>query len=446
MDSLRQLLATDSSLTATAEIEIRIALSEALTGPDPTEALKTLEGAYLLSQELEKPAHRAAIAFRLGSLRFRLAQYETALGDLQEATAYFEKTEDWDMLGKIYNRTGTIYQALNDYPLSRKYFGLSLGFHRRMKDTSRIIALYNNLGITLYKEGRYKTALEFYRKALQLNEKHNPQTPLAQILTNTGSLHGELKEYDRAREYLLEALEVYQKTQNQDGIVFAKEGLGLIQMDQDSLEKAMATFEEVQQRLEQFPRPYMTLYNQMDRGICQRKLGNPETALALHQEALPALEKMGDKQLHTACLEQVGRDLIALNRPSEAIKALQQGLTYALEINDKLLERDLHEALAKAYEATQKTSRAAYHSARHTHMEDSLEQIAQELVPLQIQTQSEFENDKQRQEAQALSAEKEAEEVANKRETILLIVIGVIAVLLLLYGFLFYRNKNRRSS
>ncbi len=157
----------------------------------------------------EKNITEQALALNLTGL------YELVSGLNYSALNYFfralklaKKSDNKELMLKLYNNIGVVYIDLSDYEKAEKYLDLALHDNNDINMQGNI---FNNLGLINHNVSRYDKALVNYKKALEVYKKSNDTIGIATAIGNMGRIYREKEDYDNAVTFLHKSRKLYCK-------------------------------------------------------------------------------------------------------------------------------------------------------------------------------------------------------------------------------------------
>jgi len=183
---------------------------------------KTGEQAWKLFEQIDDKDGVAAVMMMMGSNYRSLGELELALKSLLEGCQILAKTNRYQafrsyglyMLGGIYAETKQYDEALLDFGECEKVV-MNLG----KGNENMLSRIYNGIGVVYQCQKRYALALEYLNRSLKLTEEINSLPVKARALTDLGSYYFEMGDYVAASEYQQRALKIRTEENIQSGAV-----------------------------------------------------------------------------------------------------------------------------------------------------------------------------------------------------------------------------------
>ena len=172
---------------------------------NPTKALRYLQDALSLAEEINYQIGIAEVKHTFGLIQFYLGDYEIALTNYLEALEIRETLKDEIGLGRSCNNIGVLYLELGELNFAEKYYNRSLIYRRTAKDSIGMVYSYNNLGDVYFKQKKIKKAITNYNIGLRITESvHTPKAKaftlerLANLYETQGEFRNALENYEEA--------------------------------------------------------------------------------------------------------------------------------------------------------------------------------------------------------------------------------------------------------
>ena len=262
------------------------------------------------------------------------------LGDFSKAKEHHlreqfeaEKLDDKELIGKANCRLGTDYYCLNNFLEGKKCHKIHRDNALEMEDMKELGIAYGNIGIGFRKIGKFQKAKDCHKEELEIARRTRDKAGEVKSLLNLGSVYRGLRRFGDAKCF------------HQEGFELAKEMSEKVVCG-DALYKLGRDFECGGSHLEKAVKNYqesVDCYNEV-RGSLK---GEDNWAISFrdsHQKAYTAL----------------WRTLLRLDRPYEALSAVEQGKAQALvdllHLRHGVQKPDLPEEIIQSYTAPGKIS------------------------------------------------------------------------------------------
>lgn len=277
IDSLLQVIC-DGIVSDSLLMEVHFDISRQYRMHKPSKALHYAQNALVLAKKLEYELITAYALTETAYLKWRLSQFDEALGKLADATDIFlrhndisgyarvlntrgaiysekghavkaledffsalKKLEDIDSIartGAILNNIAMIYQWQDDYKMAEKYHLRSLAVREKYDDETGIAFSLNNLGVISQTKGDFAEALVFFQQSLAIRQALNDNRGIASVKRNMGSMYFEQQNYEKALQYYGIARDRYEDAEDLSGIIQTDHFLGRVYLEKGELELA----------------------------------------------------------------------------------------------------------------------------------------------------------------------------------------------------------------
>lgn len=184
---------------------------QAYTQEGPAAALPQFEQALTTYQTANDQRNEAVTLGYLANCHRRLGNLNQALDLARRALAMKERLGDRGEIGKTHNQLGLIYWDLADYPSAIKELEEAIGTGKSLRDAQLEGSALNNLGLVFDERGDYQRSLQQYQRALQLHRSSHFERGEGDALGNIGGVYLLLGRFREALEYYQQALAISQR-------------------------------------------------------------------------------------------------------------------------------------------------------------------------------------------------------------------------------------------
>ena len=200
-----------------------------------------------LSLYAQTPAQQIQTLDSLGRLQWKQASYHTALSYYMKAFAMAQKTKDEAKEAHLLNYIGIIYENKGDYDSAFKHHFHALRLREKLNDKQGIAKSYVNIGIAYAASGQTEKGLNYYRKALQASKEGSVINKRLEThaFYHISTAYRRLKKHDSATLFAQKALFLAKEIKEEDIIIDAQNGLGLIATEQKDYAKGREYFQKV---------------------------------------------------------------------------------------------------------------------------------------------------------------------------------------------------------
>lgn len=327
-----------------------------------------------------------------------------------------------------------LYQA--DYDSALFYFEMSLERTLRLHDSVQMIRNYSNIGIINYYQAHYDEAIDNFIKAANIGEEINSNN-LASFYSNIGSIFEHVKDFPQAKKYNLLSI----KNQEPGGQVsYAPAKLIDIHYNMEAYDSALRYAEKAvaYYRERDFDMGLASSYRYQAKTLM--KLDRLSEAEALfHQSAdIYRDRKMNDELAYSYILMadlaiQQDQYHAALQTAEEALKA---STTHATRISVNDLRHRAYQKLGDFQSALSAHEELVF-------LQDSIEDAEESNRVNELLTQ--YETEKKEAQIASLEQQNQIQELQIGQQRIWLYAGLVIGALLLILGWIAYRQLKLRK-
>jgi len=309
------------------------------------------------------------------------------------------KQKDLVILGGIYNATGNLYNFQGDHEQALKFYYKALDFSVRNQDLFSQARIHANIGGVFNSSGRYKQSLSILFKGEKIAFKAEEPSVLGDIYNNISINYQALDSFDLAVDYAYKAMESYRAAGDK-----VYEALVLTNASAYLLEK-----------------------DSMD--LISSKKALDKSRVILDSIDAPAIELNYYKHLAYYHLYNKTYD--------EAEKAAKECINYIKIFHDGKSEGQINQVLYKIYKEQGDNKKALAFYERFVEVQDSFvfNKNKEQLLELEAKYQS-----TKKDEEIAIQTLKIRKSNYQRNQA----YVGGLG-LLLLGGFLFYRNRKNRK-
>jgi tetratricopeptide (TPR) repeat protein len=326
------------------------------------EALALYEAVKVKRERALGPDHPqvAAILINIGNLYLRQGKYAEALDQYERSLAIYRAVfgdDHPDLFGAHYSKGhALLYQARYGEALESYGRALALREAALGPDNPNLAGVLNNMGVAHEYRGELEEAYVLYSRSLELKRAQNPDHPsVANSEANLGSLMSSLGRYDEALAHHERALAIRTAKHSEPhaDVANSLDRTGSVYRSMGRLDEAMDYHKRARETYvaalgADHPEVAVTLLNI---GRVHSARGEHAKALAVFRESASIrASKLGEDHPNThASRTAMGRALVELNRPGEAVEVLEATRTQLLATNaDQSVLVDTEFSLARA--------------------------------------------------------------------------------------------------
>lgn len=375
---------------------------------------------------------------------------EEGYKNLDSALKYSEMAEnialelsDDTILGNVYNDLSISYFIVGDFNKTLEYGDKSLYHRKKTGDSLAIASAYSKLGMGHQELGNLKDATYYYGLASEIFVHNNEKIKAAQIKNNMANI---LERNDQKGEALIqmrEASSILWELKDTARYLVTKANHG------DLLRKLGRNKESIQELKKLLPMAHKSFYPDFDGqlyqsiGMAHFRNGDTSIALDYYTKARTIYERTNSKTGLVLMHGNIGTILFDQGKFKEAEREFLAGLPYLKESGSYFHQKLLYEGLYKVNKQKGNATKAFEYSELYHQAKDSIYSETQQKELLSLQKKFETE-EKNRKIAEQKSELVKKESEANKK-TVIYSISAIMAILLLLFGLLFFRNFKRKK-
>lgn len=398
------------------------------------DALYTLAAHYVsrnLSQSVDYAEQAIALSKQMESIEFE----NTALGILA--------------IGRYYQ--GNYEEALDNWLASIELLIIredqepdSLARLNLMKARAQLL---NNAGAAYKNLGQYDEAIEYYQQNLQIQEQLGNLYSMAQSKANIANVYFAFElDYDKVLEYYNESLEDLNKhlIHNPDD----QQGKQLLAGIYLNIGIACKEIENDDMAIENFQRA-LDMFTELDNkagianalnsiGLVYLAAGSYQEALDASMNALEVYREIGQRKEEAGALKNIGHIYYKWKRYSEALSYMNQSLKLSREMNLKREMFDVYKDMSNVYRDIGDYRQALQNYELYNVLKDS--SIREENLQAISELETKYNTERVERENSELNFKNQLQEAGLKRQRIILFSVIGIAMIILGFGFITYRQ------
>ncbi len=149
----------------------------------------------------------ARINLNIGVLLSKTENNYDAIKYYWEAAKIYEKLNDRQGLGKVYQNTGQTFETLDLPDSAFYYYELAINAFEPLGNKELLAGVYENIGVIYNQESTPEYALDYLLRASAIFEDTKNERALANLYNNIGESYFYLEQYNSAISYFRESLE-----------------------------------------------------------------------------------------------------------------------------------------------------------------------------------------------------------------------------------------------
>ncbi len=360
---------------------------------------------------------------------------QLALKYLQEEIALQKITKNSSKLAVANSQIGWCYIAEVEQPQKAEiYLETSLKLAKEIKDSVRIGVALTFLGFMNQRETHYKKAMDFYFKSLKYKTAINYPNRLGFTYNLIGETYNLQEQYDKSLEFHFKALNERKKIPN-GHIAHSYQNIGKVYLNLKQYDKAISYYQKALKiRLQEKNNKHIAMcYNGL--GNANLKLDNTIVAISFFKKSVIITDSLQASYIQSNALKGLAKSYLKTNDLVTAKQYVSQILQIAGKHKYRDHRKDGYKILSDIYLADQDQKNAFFYYQKYVSLKDS-------LINLKTFTQiAELEGiyNTEKKELEIISLKQQ-----QRYKT--LTTYAIVVVIILLLGFLWYRNFKRKSN
>ncbi|TVP45518.1 MAG: tetratricopeptide repeat protein [Gemmatimonadales bacterium] len=363
------------------------------------EAVGALARAIVHFETRGEPGEVAEARLQRGMTYWALAEYESALLDLEESRRIWTELGDARSIGRAWNNLGVVHYQRGNYELALEAYLQSLQFRQDAGDGQGEAIVLANIGLTYQDWGQYETARDAVARSISLADAHAEPWVRGYVRQIQGRILLTLGELDAAEESFSAALPFYDEDQQWETLA----GLSMVHI----------------------------------------RRGRPELAIPILEGILEGALDVGQPRREARAHLHLGEASRAAGRPDEALVHLEAGLDVARRWEQRTLALSFLSELAEVHEARGAPVEALAALRAHEALRDSIfsQGTGQQIVAMQTR----IETERQERENLRLVEEQLVQAAVIRRQQLMVALgAGILSIAAILVGLLALVNREGR--
>lgn len=366
--------------------------------------------------------------------------------DIKKSVFYFEEAAKKSLKNKDYHyyqtaKSWIIQVYLNEGRLAEAEKNMNVLFAEVNKHSNdaEYDKLYFTKGILNYRKGFLNQAIESYLKADNFLVKKYPDSKIfrSSIINNIAQVYKELKNYDKAKYYVNLAFDLVSKTKDSLNLMNITLHKGVIETDFKHFDKAIPYLNSSYKYFKLRFQPELFASSAFYLGIVNYEKSNYDSSRKYLIEAKELYEGNDDYGL-SQILSYLALIEASKGNAEMAIKNIDDAKKLLIKDKASPVYLELLTAEVKVYEKLERTD-LAFKSLK---IKDSFDLILKNKTNVSAlnEVEAKYQNEKKEQQIKLLSAQNE---LAQKQKYIYIGLLGLLGLLAIIGGSLFYGYRNR---
>jgi tetratricopeptide (TPR) repeat protein len=326
----------------------------------------------------------------------------------------------------------------------------ALGYYQKAQeillqihDTVGIIHTYNNMGIVYNNNGNYQQSVHNYSHALEMARSQHNTEMMAFSINNLAIVYYEWQQFPLAMEYYDQSLALIRQLGDSAKIAVLLNNIGELYVETGKQEEALKNFNEALNISQKCKSPKTTMNAHLNIGDYYLSMRKFSDAQSNYYKALEIGEANDYPLGIVGANIKLAHVLLETATPDEALPLATDGLTMALKLQNQKLIIDARHILYLIYQKKGDFRESLNHFVAYTELQDTLFNQTSRKEIARLRT--EYETDKKEKEIVLLNQDKAIQQLEISRQKSLRIYTTLLAVLMLLAGYLMYNRYRLRQ-
>jgi len=357
-------------------------------------------------------------------------------------------------LGAVFNRMHSYDSSMHYTLMAIDEYNLMLIEDEYPKEfcLGKLAALKDQMGKQLFRQGDYESAIEYMYDGLRDYESIERYTKSANIHLNIGSIYYFNKDYDKAFTEYKKCIELSKGVKKGNLLNNAYTNIGSIYLSKKEYDSALYYFNKtLALKLEKSKYSVSVAGLYSNKGIIYKHLQQYDTALSYFNKALEIQKKIDYKFGEAKTKANIGLTYVEMGNYSLGQKYLLDALSFTKTQKMGESTKEIYLGLYAIYNKKGNFKESLKYYQLYVTYKDSINsvEVSKKINEYKEQYEAEkkdreIEQLQQENQVQVLTAEKQIAE--NKRQKVIAISLGTLAVLLILIIIAIQRYFKFRQS
>ncbi|KKL18814.1 hypothetical protein LCGC14_2471760, partial [marine sediment metagenome] len=300
--------------------------------------------------------------------------------------------------------------------------------------------------------GEYDKAIEYYQENLKIQEAAGNLIKMAWARTNIANVYFAFEiDFELALEYYQVSLDLF-LTHNEEkpedvlgimGLAQTYMNMGIVYKELDSIDNALDNFSTALQYFENLDNSAGIAATQRNLGSVYMEEGNFREALEAVQASLDYYHEIGQLKEEAEDLKNLGKIHYHMQNYSQALEYMNQSLVISRELDLKREMFDVYRDKSNVYRDMGNFRPALENYELYTVLKDS--SIREENLNQISELETKYQTERVERENVLLNTQNELQEAQVKRQRIFLFSVIGISIIILVFGFVVYRQYQEKK-
>lgn len=227
-------------------------------------------------------------------------------------------------LARALDITGSSFWVVGDYESALKYYQLSAGESRKVKDSVGLSSIYHNIGEVYKKLGDYNQSIDFLNQSLLYY--HKDRVHYGITLYNIGEAYLFKKEYNIASKYFEQSMASGINDKDNRTIAYSYHGLGIIESEKKNYKGALDYFIKAEKMWIAQGEKRSLIQTYVDFSDVYVQLGHLQNALVYLDKASKLATQIHAPDLQLINYKKISELLASQGNSNKALEVLQKHL------------------------------------------------------------------------------------------------------------------------
>ncbi|WP_460218079.1 tetratricopeptide repeat-containing sensor histidine kinase [Psychroserpens sp. MEBiC05023] len=378
------------------------------------------------------------------SWEYKNSNADSALFYGKKALKIAESIKDDKAIASAYNSIASSYEALSQLDMALDFHQKSLDIKTQIKDTIGIANTLNNLGIIYDTKGNYTKALESYFNALRIYEDYSTEfQKVPMVYVNIGIVYKKQKAYDKVLEYYKKALEIYEENDYFVGVAITTGNVGSVLLNLERYEESINYSLKAEQLYDSLGYSRYMPYMRVNIAIAKDSLKQYGSAKKDYLSSINAFTKDNNLYELSNAKVNLAHNYISSNDFLKAKKELEEAIDITRHNDFKEIEIKALKQLSVVGAAIGDYKDAFKYLSAYTIEKDSV--FETEKTRTVFELEKKYQTEKKEKEILSQRADLAEKELNISKKNTQLMILGVLAAILSLLGYLFYNQQKLKN-
>ncbi len=411
-------------------------------------ALSKYKAAFQKFKDVESEYKMGEANYELGALFFGRSMYTETLEAWKLALKNKETANDKQGISDVCNALGVFYNRLNEYDKVLLFYKRSLVISKEIGDERGIGRTYNNLGKVSQDRGDLLKALEYYQKSLNIKKKLDDKRGMSYTYYNIALVHKQQDSFELALEYIEKGLKINEELQNKENLGYLYSLLGGLHESKGEYDKALIAYNESLKIREELQDQSNIASSYQAFASIYLKLKEYEKGISYIHKSIKIIKVLGEKSQLAQSYLILGTIKYDQKQYTTALRHLNKSIVLAKESEDPGVIRACAEILSQSYEKLGNYKEAYLNHVLLKKMTDSLSNYENAKKIARLESDYEFRQvEDSLQKTNVLQTVKlEKEEIKNRSQRNINIIISITLLIVLIFAFFIYRSGKKQKN